>query len=231
MKEGFIMIKVVIFDFDGLIVDTETSWFEAFKEVIWEKHQINLDLARYSSCIGTGNEVLYSYFSEIAGEVINCELLEEEAAIKYENLMKAPELREGVKEYLEEAKQHNLKVALASSSSKEWVHSYLDKLNIKDFFEVINTKDDVSKIKPDPELYTKTLADLGVSSEEAIVFEDSLNGLRAAKLAGMRCVIVPNSVTRNLKFEHFDARLESMSDITLIELLKRLEGNQTGQLC
>lgn len=217
------MIKGVIFDFDGLIVDTETAWYEAFKEVFWESHHVHLDLIGYSQCIGTGNDVLYRYFQEIAGESVNCELLENNAAHRYEEKMKEPVLREGVKEYLVEAKQNNMKIALASSSSKEWVHTYLEQLNIKDYFEIINTKDDVSNIKPDPELYDKTLRDLGLSPNETLVFEDSLNGLSAAKQAGIRCVIVPNNVTRNLKFENFDVRIDSMGEISLYDLLKKIE--------
>ena len=217
------LIKGVIFDFDGLIVDTETTWYEAFKEVFYESHHINIDLLGYSQCIGTGNDVLYNYFRELAGESVNCEMLEEHAAIRYETMMKAPILREGVKDYLDEAKQNNLKIALASSSSKSWVHKYLTQLNIMEYFEVINTQDDVSNIKPDPELYLKTLIDLGLSREETIVFEDSLNGLSAAKQAGIRCVIVPNNVTKHLKFENFDERIDSMGEISLSELLKRIE--------
>lgn len=217
------LIKGVIFDFDGLIVDTETTWYEAFKEVFYESHHINIDLLGYSQCIGTGNDVLYNYFRELAGESVNCKMLEEHAAIRYETMMKAPILREGVKDYLDEAKQNNLKIALASSSSKSWVHKYLTQLNIMEYFEVINTQDDVSNIKPDPELYLKTLKDLGLSREETIVFEDSLNGLSAAKQAGIRCVIVPNNVTKHLKFENFDERINSMGEISLSELLKRIE--------
>jgi len=217
------MIKAVIFDFDGLIVDTETTWYEAFREVFRENHKIELDLVGYSECIGTGNEVLYRYFQKIAGTSVNCELLEEQAAVRYHTMMEAPELREGVKEYLDAALKNNLKIALASSSSKQWVHTYLERLNIIDYFEVINTKDDVRNIKPDPELYYKTLGDLGLSPKEAVVFEDSLNGLSAAKKAGIRCVIVPNNVTRNLKFENFDDRIESMGEITLHSLLEKIE--------
>lgn len=218
------LIKGVIFDFDGLIVDTETTWYEAFKEVFWENHQTNLDLIGYSQCIGTGNDVLYRYFRELAGDSINCELIEEYAEVRYKDKMQDPVLREGVQEYLDEAKQSNMRIALASSSSMQWVHTYLEQLQILDYFEIINTKDDVRKVKPDPELYNKTLMDLGLSPKETIVFEDSRNGLSAAKQAGIRCVIVPNNVTRNLEFKDFDARIDSMGDITLNELLKKLEG-------
>ena len=222
-EKEFGMIKGVIFDFDGLIVDTETTWYKAFKEVFYENYQMDLDLVGYSECIGTGNEVLYSYFRKIAGESVECELLEQLAAAKYESMMRAPVLREGVKDYLNEAKQYNLKIALASSSSKQWVQNYLEQLNIIDYFEVINTKDDVNNIKPDPELYVKTLKDLDLTKKEAVVFEDSINGLSAAKQAGICCVIVPNTVTRNLKFENYDERIDSMAQITLSRLLKKIE--------
>lgn len=215
------MIKGIIFDFDGLIVDTETVWYESFKETLFEKHAVSLDLAGYSNCIGTGNEILYQYFREIAGNSVDCEQIEEEAFNKYKDKMKEPLLREGVKAYLDEAKEYNLVIGLASSSSRDWVHSYLEQLRIIDYFEVINTKEDVTRVKPDPELYMKTLRDCNLLPTEVIVFEDSLNGLNAAKQAGIRCVIVPNDVTRNLVFKDHDYELHSMSHESLCDVIKK----------
>uniref|UniRef100_UPI00406C4D30 HAD family hydrolase n=1 Tax=Psychrobacillus sp. FSL H8-0483 TaxID=2921389 RepID=UPI00406C4D30 len=215
-------MKGIIFDFDGLIVDTETVWYEAFKETLFEKHAIELDLAGYSNCIGTGNEILYQYFREIAGNSVDCEQIEEEAFNKYKDKMKEPLLREGVKAYLDEAKEYNLVIGLASSSSRDWVHSYLEQLRIIDYFEVINTKEDVSRVKPDLELYIKTLRDCNLLPTEVIVFEDSLNGLNAAKQAGIRCVIVPNDVTRNLVFKDHDYELHSMSQEALCDVIQKI---------
>ena len=219
------MIKGVIFDFDGLLVDTESVWYEAFKEVLLEKHSVELDLAGYSQCIGTGNEVLYPYFHEITGKSIDCKQLENEAYDKFKDKMKMPILREGVKEYLDEAKQNNLIIGLASSSSREWVMRYLEQLDIIGYFHAINTKDDVTRIKPDPELYKKTLRDCNLLPTEAIAFEDSLNGLKAAKQAGIRCVIVPNNVTRNLEFINHDYQLDSMKQEAMSEVIKKIARN------
>ncbi|MFK9093047.1 HAD family hydrolase [Bacillus salipaludis] len=218
------MIKGVIFDFDGLLVDTETVWYEAFKEVLLEKHSVELDLAGYSRCVGTGNDVLYPYIHEITGKPVDCEQLENDAYDKVRVKMNALILREGVKEYLEEAKQHNLIIGLASSSSREWVIGYLEQLDIIEYFHVINTKDDVTRVKPDPELYKKTLSDCSLLPTEVIAFEDSLNGLQAAKQAGIRCVIVPNNVTRNLEFIHHDYQLDSMKQETMSEVIKKIFG-------
>src|SRR4051812_16640587 len=113
------MIKGVIFDFDGLICDTESVWYEAFKETVLEKHHVELELSRYSSCIGTGNDVLYEYMRELVGDDVDCKLISELAQQKYEGKMKLPALREGVKDYLQEAKEANLSIGLASSSSRE----------------------------------------------------------------------------------------------------------------
>jgi putative hydrolase of the HAD superfamily len=217
------MIKGLIFDFDGLIVDTETFWYESFKETIGEKYKVELELGGYSNSIGTSDDVLYQYFQKIIGKPVNGEQIRKDGYQKFLVKMIEPALREGVKEYLDEAKQNNLTIGLASSSSREWVEGYLDQLNIIDYFDVINTKDDVTRVKPDPELYRKTLNDCRLKPSEAIVFEDSFNGLKAAKQAGILCVIVPNHVTRNSIFEDYDYKLDSMKQETLTELLNNLK--------
>jgi putative hydrolase of the HAD superfamily len=216
------MFRGIIFDFDGLIVDTETVWYEAFKEALFNSHSVELGLPGYANCIGTGNEVLYKHFREVVGNTVDCEQIENDALLIYTNKMQEPVLREGVKEYLEEAKSHNLIIGLASSSSKQWVTTYLEQLGIIQYFDVINTRDDVNKVKPHPELYVKTLKDCVLLPTETIAFEDSLNGLTAAKKAGIRCVIVPNDVTSNLPFNNHDYHLNSMKQESLEQVMKKL---------
>jgi beta-phosphoglucomutase-like phosphatase (HAD superfamily) len=89
-------------------------------------------------------------------------------------------------------------------------------------FDCIRTRDDVAKVKPDPELYLKALDGLGVAPEEAAAFEDSPNGALAAKRAGLKCVIVPNALTSRLEFGEHDLKLSSMADMPLEEVLERL---------
>jgi putative hydrolase of the HAD superfamily len=137
--------------------------------------------------------------------------------------MKTAQARESVKDYLEEAKRKGYKVALASSSTKEWVTHHLGKLGLLHYFEVIITGDDVDKVKPAPDLYVKAIEALGIQPAEAVAFEDSLNGLQAVLTAGLKCVIVPNPVTDALAFENHHLRLRSMADKSLSDVIKHIE--------
>ncbi|WP_176202445.1 HAD family phosphatase [Geobacillus sp. LEMMY01] len=217
-------MKAIIFDFDGLIVDTETAWFEAYKEAM-NVYGMDLPLERFVECVGSDNAPLYEFVRQQLGENCNIEEIEAKAASFYQIKMKTPQAREGVKDYLEEAKQLGYKIAIASSSRKEWVIHYLNKLGLLSYFEVIMTSEDVEKIKPAPDLYQKALAALDVRPDEAVVFEDSLNGLQAALAAGVKCVIVPNPVTQSLAFEQYDLRLNSMAEKRLAEVIELIEGS------
>lgn len=215
-------MKAIIFDFDGLIVDTETIWFHSFRDAVRE-YGGDLPLEEFAKCIGTTDDVLYEYLNEQLKEKFDKHALKEKVKILHKEKMKIPEARDGVKEYLQEAREMGLKIALASSSSKEWVIPFLKELQIRDYFEVIKTTEDVEKVKPDPALYRVAIEDLGVDSSEAVVFEDSLNGLKAAIAAGLTCVVVPNDVTRNLPFENHHLRIESMKDKSLKEVLQNIK--------
>ncbi len=139
------------------------------------------------------------------------------------------EPRPGVIEYLKEAQRERIALALASSSHQKWVMGHLSRLNLAECFHSIRTADDVQKVKPDPELYELTLTFMGVSPGRALAFEDSPNGVTAARAAGIYCVAVPNSVTKNLSLDHADERIESMGDIGLRELLHQIEtGTPSG---
>lgn len=216
------MIKAVIFDFDGLILDTETAWYEAYKEAM-DFYKSDLPLERFVKCIGTDNTELYEFFKEQLGESCNIEEIEARATSLHKVKMKTFEAREGVKDYLEEAKKLGYKIALASSSTKEWVTQYLGELGLLNYFEVIITGDDVEKVKPAPDLYLKAIEVLNIHATEAVAFEDSLNGLQSALKAGLKCVIVPNPVTEALAFENHHLRLQSMAEKSLTDVIKFIE--------
>ncbi|MED1105750.1 HAD family hydrolase [Bacillus paramycoides] len=215
-------MKAIIFDFDGLIVDTETIWFHSFRDAVRE-YGGELPLEEFAKCIGTTDEVLYAYLKEQLKEKFNEHALKGKVTTLHKEKMKIPKARDGVKEYLEEARELGLKIALASSSSKEWVVRFLEELQIREYFEVIKTREDVEKVKPDPALYRIAIEELGIELSEAVVFEDSLNGLKAAIAAGLKCVIVPNDVTRNLQFENHHLRIESMKEKSLKEVLQHIK--------
>ncbi|MDP4161899.1 MAG: HAD family hydrolase [Bacillota bacterium] len=215
------MIKAVVFDFDGLIVDTESVWFEAFKDVL-HHYGLQLELDHFSKVIGTNDTVLYSFIQENSKQEVDIAEIKSKAHSIFHEKMGQPFLREGVKEYLETAKTMGLKIGLASSSTRQWVEGYLEALEIHHYFETICTRDDVNQVKPDPELYLLAVKKLGVAPDEVLAFEDSLNGLLAARKAGLYCAIVPNLVTAHLPFEDFHFRLESMAHMSLNELINLL---------
>jgi HAD superfamily hydrolase (TIGR01509 family) len=104
----------------------------------------------------------------------------------------------GVRDYLESARKMRLRVGLASSSPCEWVVGHLERLDLIGYFDAIAASDDVARTKPDPALYRTAVEWLEVAPDEAVAFEDSLNGLIAAKRAGLYCVVILNALTQQL---------------------------------
>ncbi|MFD0959837.1 HAD family hydrolase [Paenibacillus chungangensis] len=196
------MIKAIIFDFDGTIIDTETPWYYAFRNA-YEEHGVELSLEQYSECVGTSHHAFNPY--EYLMTELNLPIDKEEFHRRIHNdharLMEQQGIREGVLEYLEAAKAAGMRIGLASSSRRKWIDRYLSQLKLADCFEVICTADDVDQVKPDPALYKMAVKGLGVKPEEAVAIEDSPNGAKAAVAAGLACIIVPNALTNLLQFD------------------------------
>lgn len=214
------MIKALIFDFDGTIIDTETAWYVAFRNA-YKEHDVELTLEMYSQCIGTSLKTFnpYEYLITDLNLPIDRDEFRESVQLQHATLMQNEQIRPGIKQYLESAQEAGLKLAVASSSKRDWVEKHLDMLGLKDYFEVISTADDVSTVKPNPELYTKTLELLGVEASEAIAIEDSPNGAYAATAAGIHCLVVTNTITGTLQFDMPHQRLASLIDIPFHDLI------------
>lgn len=129
----------------------------------------------------------------------------------------------GVQAYLAEARQLGLKIGMASSSPCQWVMGHLQRLDLLKYFDSIRARDDVERVKPDPELFLAVLADLGAEPQEAVAFEDSPYGVQAAKAAGLLCVVVPNPITRQYSLAQADLRQESLAETPLSSLIERIE--------
>ena len=205
------MIKAVIFDFDGTIIDTETAWYKVFKDA-YEKYGIDLTLATYSQCLGTSLHTFNPYTHLSTHHAIPIDLDEFRAMIlqNYEKLIEQESMRPGILNLLQEAKAAGLKIGLASSSHRDWIDKFVEKLSIRDYFECYCTADTVTKVKPDPELYFQALEQLGVKSNEAIPIEDSPNGARAAVAAGLHTVVIKNTLTKKLPFSPGHYTIESL---------------------
>lgn len=215
------MIEAIVFDFDGLIIDTETLWYNAFKEVL-QGYEVEFPLEVFAKCVGTSDKAIHTYIEEKLG-LESIETILKLARENHRSKVELLEIRDGVKEYLSDAKKMGLKIGLASSSKRDWVEGFLNKLHLIDYFETIHTGDQVEKVKPDPALYINALHALGVEPNKAIAFEDSANGARAAIAAGMNCVIVPNEVTKDLSFDHYHLRIRSMSEMSLAKVIEHIE--------
>ena len=219
------MIKGIIFDFDGLILDTETHQYLILQE-IFAQHGSELPIVRWQQEIGTQSGFSpFKHLEEKLERKLERESLQRYFEEKYHSILAKEKARAGVEDYLKSAKEMGLKIGLATSSTYEWVSTHLKNLNLFDYFECIQTSDDVEKVKPDPILYLQTAKCLGLAVEECLVFEDSANGALAAKRAGMSCVIVPNEVTQTMDFCTVEHKLESMADMSLKDVVENVSSS------
>lgn len=217
-------MKAIIFDFDGVILDTETPWFEAYREVFREEGA-ELPLAEWAKGIGMSFEhsTIFDVLAEQTGQAVDEAAIRQRAFIRYKQATENLTILPGVEACLADAKRLGLKIGLASSSDRPWVEGFLRKYKLLHHFEAISTMEDVEQVKPAPDLYVRTLNLLGVTGADAVAVEDSLNGLNAALAAGMHCIVVPNAVTGELPFAGESLRLKSLADAPLAELLDRLK--------
>jgi putative hydrolase of the HAD superfamily len=212
-------LRALIFDFDGLMVDTETAIYHSWKE-IYANHGHALPLATYVQCVGShGSE--YDPLTELetmVGEPLNRDELMAWQSARNRELHIGLDTRPGIRELLLEAENANIPCAVASSSNALWVHGWLDKLGLRSHFAEIITRDDVARAKPAPDLFLLALQKLGLSGTDALVLEDSANGLIAAVAAQIPCVIIPNEVTTGLNFTDARAVLPTLAGVGIAEL-------------
>jgi putative hydrolase of the HAD superfamily len=217
------MIKVVIFDFDGTIMDTESTAFNIWRE-IYSTHGHELTLEKWAECIGVP-ESSFDPYEDLVG-LTGLPLERMEIALAYmtreSELNKGLPLLPGIEKIILTAKSMDLKIGIASSADHNWIEEHLGRKRLLDRFDAIVCREDTVRHKPFPDPYLKAIEILGCKSSEAIAIEDSPNGIKAAKAAGIFTVAVPNQVTRSLVGDEADLKLESLADITLEDLLARV---------
>jgi len=217
------VISAIVFDFDGLILDTEEPIYRSWLEV-YEAHGEALPFERWVQIVGSTTAAFHPqhHLEERLGRALTQDVIERRIGRRSE-LILAQQVLPGILQHIDAARSMGLKLGVASSSTRDWVSGHLDRLGILGKFDCVRCRDDVASAKPAPDLYIAVLDCLGVSPSEALAIEDSPNGVIAAKSAGMRCVAIPNSITAQLDLSPADLVLRSLSELTLPELLERLE--------
>jgi HAD superfamily hydrolase (TIGR01509 family) len=212
-------IRALLFDFDGLIVDTETPSLASWQE-LYREHGQELTLDRWAAAVGTiGGFDPVAHLRGLVGPVDLTDALERRRARDLA-LSEIEGLRPGVVEYLEEARRRGLATAIVSSSSRSWVDGHLARLERAEHFDEVVTADgDPARAKPLPVLYLEALERLEVDAAAAVAFEDSPNGVAAARAAGIFCVAVPNGVTASLGLDEADLVVPSLAELPFERLL------------
>ena len=218
------LIEAIVFDFDGLILDTETPEFDTWQEV-FESYGVRLERRTWDLSIGRDSKDfdIYKHLTDLTGQHIEREVVRPKMRRRYLGRIDENPILPGVEDYLASAKDMGLRLAVASSSSPGWAVGHLEQRRLLHYFEFVLSHGDVTNGKPDPELYTMSLTHLGVRPQNAFAIEDSVNGLIAAKAAGLQCVVVPNTMTRGMDFGSADICLDALSDLPLQRLLEELE--------
>lgn len=215
------MIKGLIFDFDGLILDTETSEYVAWQE-IYQKFGLELPVERWAAALGSSLEA-FNPLDDLQQRVPDpLDRLELKTAHdqRARELMAGEQIRPGVAELIQAGKNAGLGVGLASSSPAWWVYPHLHRLGLSNSFDCLQTKECVERIKPAPDLYLSALDCLGLVSPEAVAFEDSPNGVAAAKAAGLFCLAVPNPLSARLDLSQADKIVPTLAGLPLEEIIR-----------
>ena len=218
------MIRGIIFDFGGLILETEEPEFQSWQE-LYAEFGCTLPFARWAAVIGTAEHDFdpYAELEAQLGRPVDRAAVRARRRARFAELVAAQPILPGVEDYIADAQRLGLRLAVASSSARAWVAGHLTRLGLHDHFAALACADDVVRTKPDPALYLAALAALGLEPHEAIALEDSPNGIAAAKRAGLFCVAVPNPLTRHLSLAAADLQLTSLADLPLADLLAHVQ--------
>jgi len=212
----------LIFDFDGLILDTETCTFEAVVQIFAE-HGEALDRAWWHSILGTADHPHWTeqLAAQLGRPVDRAELVARRESRRLP-LIEALAASDGVVDLLRAADDAGVATTVASSSASDWVVPHLERLGLRHRFRAVVTRDDVggdtARTKPAPDLFLIAAAEVGAEPARCVVLEDSPNGVAAGRAAGMAVVAVPGPMTRTLDFGAADLVAASLSDLDIAAL-------------
>ena len=192
--------RAVVFDMDGLLLDTELLWHEAEVE-LFERHGGEFTWEDKLAVIGNSFDFTARYFADRLGQPAErgAALVDEMVALMHERVQRAVEARPGAIELMRGLREMgDVRLGLASNSPRMLVDSALASARMTDAFDAVVTSDDVLHPKPAPDIYLLVCEQLGVLPSEAVALEDSGSGVAAAKAAGLTCIGVPQFAETDL---------------------------------
>jgi HAD superfamily hydrolase (TIGR01509 family) len=215
-----VAVEAIIFDFDGVIIDTETAELEVW-QAFYRTHGLDIPSELWAKRIGYNEADAFHparYFEQITGTALSEAQREDQFQRYVERCARQPVLP-GVRELIEAASQRGIKLAIASSAYREWVDRWLRQHHLSHLFDCIRTRGDVKRGKPAPDLYLSAADCLGVPVKHCIAIEDSPAGISAALAAGMRCITVPNPLSARMALPEATLRLNSLAEMDCETLL------------
>jgi putative hydrolase of the HAD superfamily len=211
--------EAVVFDFDGLLLDTETCSIASW-QYEWRQHGLELDVDTFwVDHGGDMQQVRYAALASAVGPAYDHATSHARRIAFRDDLLSRLSLEPGMDQWLADAAAMDLRLAIASSSSSAWVQRLLTAVDAMDVFECFACGDDVAAPKPDPAVYTLALTRLGLPPNQVVAIEDAPHGVSAAQAAGMRCIAIPSVHRDATRFAHADLVLRSATEMTLQEAL------------
>ena len=212
-------INGIIFDFDGLIVDTESIVFNGWQNIFQEFGTV-LQVEEWAVCLGTSENGFDPavLLEQKCGQKLDLGLINKDFELRTTSKILASRPRPGIENLLQEARQAGFKIGLASSSSRTYIDFHLERLGLSSLFDCLVTSNDVVTVKPDPSIYRQAIQKLGLEPSRTIALEDSPNGILAAKAAGIFCFAVPNSVSACLDLSKADFCIQELDHYHLTDL-------------
>lgn len=218
--------KALLFDFDGIIIDTEWPIYQTYQQLYRMSGHV-LELETYVRCIGSDFQDFspQSHLEELTGKKFDWERINTQRQRHIESEIEKLDALPGIRDSIKYAQKNEIRLAVVSSSSHNWVDRWLQKLSLFEDFETIVCRGDAEKIKPAPDLFQEALRRFDIAPEEALVIEDSHNGLLAAKAAQIPSVAIPNRITAGIDFSIANTVLVSAKHLP--SYLAALEAGET----
>jgi putative hydrolase of the HAD superfamily len=212
----------VVFDFDGLLMDTESVMLASW-QYEWQQHGLELDLDTF--WVDHGGDVTEDRYRRLAaavGPAYDRAASHARRVAYRDELNRQLGLRPGIEDWLQDAHSAGLSLAVASSSPRIWVRTLLNGIGMEDYFAAFACGDEVERPKPSPEVYLLALDRLGVGAGRAVAVEDSPHGAAAARAAGLRCIAIPNPHVAAESLDAADLVLASAAELSLAQALAEL---------